>query len=77
MDIVDAIWGVAINELNKYITEYYNVSTNSDEINIQYITSEVIHKLNSYQALTYARIRFNDSTFERDKRQRELIEGVA
>ena len=32
--------------------------------------------LNGYQALSYARIRKNDSTQERDRRQRQVIEGL-
>lgn len=84
MDIVDTVGGVsidvsesAINELNKYITECYSMNTSSNKGSIQYIKSAGVHRLNGYQALAYARIRYNDSAFERDNRQRQLIEGLA
>lgn len=84
MDIVDAVGGVSvdvsksvINEFNKYIGDCYNMNTSSNKESIQYIKSAGVHRLNGYQALAYARIRYNDSAFERDKRQRQLIEGLA
>ncbi len=84
MDIVDTIGGVSVDvsssvldEFNKYIGDCYGLNTNSNKGSIQYIKSAGVHKLNGYQALANARIRYNDTAFERDKRQRQLIEGLA
>ena len=83
MDIVDALGGVEVDvrsseikELNKFINETYNYNNNPNKGSIKYINSPGIQKLNGYQALSYARIRKNDSTHERDRRQRAVIEGL-
>ena len=83
MDIVDALGGVEvevrsseIKELNKFIDETYNLNNNANKGSIQYINSPGIQRLNGYQALSYARIRKNDSTQERDRRQRAVIESL-
>ena len=83
MDIVDALGGVEVDvrsseikELNKFINETYSFNNNANKGSIQYINSPGIQRLNGYQALSYARIRKNDSTQERDRRQRAVIEGL-
>ena len=83
MDIVDALGGVEVDvhkneikELNKFIPETYNFNNNANKESIQYINSPGIQRLNGYQTLSYARIRKNDSTQERDRRQRQVIEGL-
>lgn len=83
MDIVDALGGVEVDvrsseikELNKFISETYNLNNNTNKGSIKYINSDGIQRLNGYQALSYARIRKNDSTQERDRRQRAVIEGL-
>lgn len=83
MDIIDALGGVSvevkqneINELNKFIPETYKWSNSSNKASIEYIKSSGEQKLNGYQALAFSRIRKNDSTMERDRRQREVIEGL-
>ncbi len=84
MDIIDALDGITvnvkqneINETNKFIKkETYNWNTNPNKGSIQLIQSAGEQKLNGYQALSFARIRKNDSAFERDRRQREVIEGI-
>lgn len=83
MDIVDALGGVEVDvheneikELNKFIPETYKWNTNSNKGSIEYINSAGTQKLNGYQTLSYARIRKNDSTQERDRRQRQVIEGL-
>ncbi|WP_296645353.1 LCP family protein [Romboutsia sp. 13368] len=82
MDIVDALGGVEvdvhqneISETNKFIKkETYEWSKKTEPI--QLIEHSGIQKLNGYQTLSYARIRKNDSTQERDRRQRAVIEGL-
>ncbi len=82
MDIIDTLGGVEvevkereINETNKFIkNETYKWSGSTEPIKL--IQSSGVQKLNGYQALSFARIRKNDSTMERDRRQREVIEGV-
>ena len=83
MDIVDALGGVEVDvksseikELNKFIPETYKWSNNPDKGSIEYINSAGVQKLNGYQTLAYSRIRKNDSTQERDRRQRAVIEGL-
>ena len=83
MDIVDAIGGVTVNikqseikELNKFIPETYNWNKSNNKGSIKYIKSAGTQNLNGYQALAFSRIRKNDSTTERDRRQREVIEGI-
>ena len=82
MDIVDALGGVEvdvhkneINEINKFIkNETYKWS--GETTPMQLIENSGVQKLNGYQTLSYARIRKNDSTQERDRRQRQVIEGL-
>ena len=83
MDIIDAIGGVTVDinqneikELNKFIPETYNWNKSNSKGSIQYIKSAGTQNLNGYQALAFSRIRKNDSTTERDRRQREVIEGI-
>lgn len=82
MDIVNALGGVEvdvhekeINEINKFIkNETYKWSGETSPM--QLIEHSGVQKLNGYQALSYARIRKNDTTEERDRRQRQVIEGL-
>lgn len=82
MDIVDTLGGVEvniqeneINEINKFIkNETYKWSEDNEPIKL--IKNTGVQKLNGYQALSYVRIRKNDSTQERDRRQRQVIEGL-
>ncbi len=83
MDIVDTLGGVEVDiqsseikELNKFIPETYKWSENPNKGPIEYINNAGVQKLNGYQALSYSRIRKNDSTQERDRRQRQVIEGL-
>lgn len=83
MDIVDTLGGVEVDiqsseikELNKFIPETYKWSENPNKGAIEYINNAGVQKLNGYQALSYSRIRKNDSTQERDRRQRQVIEGL-
>lgn len=82
MDIVDTLGGVEvdvheneINEINKFIkSETYEWSNQTEPM--QLVTQAGVQKLNGYQTLSYSRIRKNDSTQERDRRQRQVIEGL-
>ena len=83
MDIVDALGGVTVNikeselkEVNRFIPETYNWDSSNNKGSIQYIKSAGKQTLNGYQALSFARIRKNDSAMERDRRQREIIQGL-
>lgn len=83
MDIVDALGGVTvtvdkseIRELNKFIPETYKWNKSSDKGSLEYIRSSGEQKLNGYQTLAFSRIRKNDSTDERDRRQRSVIQSL-
>lgn len=83
MDIVDTLGGVTvdvkeseINELNSVMVEGYNISKNPNKGPLKSITHSGVQKLNGYQALGFGRIRHNDDALERDRRQREIIQGL-
>ncbi|GAA0866112.1 LCP family protein [Paraclostridium tenue] len=83
MDIIDTLGGVVVdvkpnelNELNKFIPECYKFDKNPNKGPIEYINNSGTQKLNGYQALSYGRIRKNDSALERDRRQRAIIQGI-
>ncbi|WP_270647742.1 LCP family protein [Paeniclostridium hominis] len=83
MDIVDALGGVTIdvqkselNELKKYTQECYDLNTNPKKGSLEFITSPGYQKLNGYQTLAYARIRYNDSAMNRDHRQRQIMQAL-
>ena len=84
IDIIDTLGGVEVNvehteidHLNKVISVCYDFSNKViEEEPIEYITSTGIQNLNGYQALAYARIRYNDSAFKRDERQREVLQNL-
>ncbi|MCC0639454.1 MULTISPECIES: LCP family protein [unclassified Clostridioides] len=83
MYIIDAIGGVEvtiekgeISELNKFIPETYGWNKSDDKGSIQYIRKSGAQTLNGYQALSFARIRHNDTAFARDGRQREIIQAI-
>ncbi|MGL4797350.1 MAG: LCP family protein [Paraclostridium sp.] len=81
MDIVDTLGGVTVDiksnevkEMNGFMDECYKWSGRND--GIRYIKSSGYQTLNGYQALCYGRIRKNDDALQRDRRQRELIQGL-
>lgn len=83
MDIVDTLGGVEVDvqsseikELNSCISGTYQWSKNANKESIKFINSSGTQRLNGYQTLAYARIRKNDSTQERDRRQRAVIEAL-
>lgn len=83
IDIVDTLGGVEIEvqkseiaEMNKFIKEGYSWDKKKNKNSIEYIKKSGLQHLKGYQALTYARIRKNDGTMQRDNRQRVLIEAI-
>lgn len=81
--IIDALGGVTVevkenelSELNKYIPECFEASTNNKNRKIELIEEAGIQKLNGYQALSYSRIRKNDNATERDNRQRKVLQAL-
>ena len=83
MDIIDTLGGVVVDvkpnelhELNTFIPECYEFDKNANKGPMEYIKSSGTQKLNGYQALSYGRIRKNDSALERDRRQRAIIQGI-
>ena len=83
IDIIDALGGITINvksselsELNKYIPECYEASNNKKNSTMKLIKKAGTQTLNGYQALSYSRIRKNDSAFERDARQRQVLQSL-
>ena len=83
MDIITTLGGVVVDvkpneieELNKFIPECYELDKDKNKGPIEYIEHSGKQKLNGYQSLSYGRIRKNDSALERDRRQRELIQGM-
>lgn len=83
MDIVNTLGGVVVDvksseikELNKFIPECYGFDKSKNKGSMEYIEHAGTQKLNGYQALSYGRIRKNDSALERDRRQREIIQGM-
>ena len=82
MDIVDTLGGVEvdvheneINEINKFI-KWDTYKWSGETSPMELIEHSGSQKLNGYQALSYARIRKNDSTQERDRRQRQVVEAL-
>lgn len=83
IDIIDALGGITLNvqkseiqELNKYIPECYEASSNKKNKKMELISSPGKQVLNGYQALSYSRIRKNDSAFKRDGRQRAVLQSL-
>lgn len=83
MYIIDTLGGVKVNvekgyidELNKFIPETYKWHKNDDKGEIEYIEKSGEQLLNGYQALSFTRIRHNDTAFERDRRQREVMQSM-
>lgn len=83
MDIIDTLGGVTLDiqsselgQLKKYTEECYNLNENPNKGSLEFIKYAGVQKLNGYQTLAYSRIRYNDSAFERDRRQRDIIQAV-
>ena len=81
VDIVDAVGGVVIdvdegerNYVNGYLNEI-NALLGAAEGD-GYLTETGPQLLNGKQALSYARIRYIGTDFQRTERQREILQGV-
>lgn len=83
MDIIYALDGVEVDvkkselkQLNKYIPECYKFCENKNKGTMKLIKKPGKQTLNGYQALSYTRIRKNDSAINRDQRQRKVINAI-
>lgn len=83
IDIIDALGGITlsikkseVSEINKYIPECFNASSKKKNESMKLITKTGTQVLNGYQTLSYSRIRKNDSAFERDGRQRKVLQSL-
>lgn len=82
IDIVDAVGGVEIDvseEEKEWVNAYLNETNEllGKEFGDGYLTSAGIQTLTGKQALSYARIRYIGTDFQRTERQREIITAVA
>ena len=82
MYIIDAVGGVSVDvkeseikEINKFIPETYKWYKDKKG-EMELIDSPGLQLLNGYQALSFSRIRKNDSAFERDRRQRDVMQAM-
>lgn len=83
MDIIYALDGIEVNikeseidEVNKYIPECYKFCENPNKGEMELIKKSGKQTVNGYQALSYSRIRKNDSAILRDGRQRKVIYAI-
>lgn len=83
MDIIYALDGVEldvkeseIKQVNKFIPECYKFFENPNKGEMKLIEAPGKQTLNSYQALSYSRIRKSDSAIFRDGRQRKVINAI-
>lgn len=82
IDIVDAVGGVEIDvseEEKEWVNAYLNETNEllGKEFGDGYLTSAGVQTLSGKQALSYARIRYIGTDFQRTERQREIITAVA
>ncbi|MGL5719117.1 MAG: LCP family protein [Paraclostridium sp.] len=83
VDLIDLLGGVEVNieekdieHLNDVIANSFNISNKIAE-EPQYIRISGSQLLNGYQALAYARIRKVDNIYNRDQRQRQILDSLA
>lgn len=84
MDIVDEIGGIEVDVeadkieiINNVISETYEIySEDKDTKPVELIQSSGNQNINGYQALAFSRIRYTDSAYARDERQREVISSA-
>lgn len=86
MNIVETVGGVEVNVeahelkiLNDSIPGHHDMYYKNRENKkpVELISSTGVHNLNGYQALAYSRIRYSDSAYARDERQREVVQAIA
>ncbi len=83
IDLVDVVGGVEVmvteNDLeilNNTIPGCYELDTKENKKDIELVEKPGKNLLNGYQALAFSRIRYHDGAYERDRRQREVIEAI-
>lgn len=81
MDIVDAVGGVTIDVTDaelRYINDYVRSlnSLTGDDTNTDTLEASGTQLLNGKQALSYSRIRYIGTDFERTARQRRVLEQI-
>ncbi len=83
IDLVDSLGGVEvdikekdISHLNDVIANSFNISNKESE-EPQFIRMPGKQLLNGYQTLAYARIRKLDTIYNRDERQRQVLNSIA
>lgn len=83
IDLVDSLGGVEVDiyekdieHLNDVIANSFNISDKESE-EPQFIRMSGKQLLNGYQALAYARIRKLDTIYNRDERQRQVLNSIA
>lgn len=83
IDLVDSLGGVEVDiyekdieHLNDVIANSFNISGKESE-EPQFIRMSGKQLLNGYQALAYARIRKLDTIYNRDERQRQVLNSIA
>mgnify|MGYP001597607122 CR=1 FL=1 len=82
--IIDILGGVEVNVLendidmlNKYIEVGYGLRNDQykKDTELDIVEHSGIQTLNGYQALAFSRIRYQDSAYKRDARQREVVKA--
>lgn len=83
VELIDSLGGVEldiyekdIDHLNDVIANSFNISNKESE-EPQFIRMSGKQLLNGYQALAYVRIRKLDTIYNRDERQRQVINSIA
>ncbi|RDY27395.1 LytR family transcriptional regulator [Romboutsia weinsteinii] len=83
MSVLDVIGGIEVDvsaseleELRYFTIETYYLGKYDKKGPIDYVESPGTQTLNAYQALAYARIRKNDTAFDRDERQRKILQAT-
>lgn len=84
VEVINILGGVDINienreieDLNKSIEACYGLGIDNLGNNIEYIVNSGENLLNGYQALAYCRLRKSDNCFNRDNRQRKILQSLA
>ena len=84
IELVDSLGGIEvdinesdISHLNDVIANSFKVSSSKYNEEPQYIRNSGKQLLNGYQTLAYARIRKLDTIYNRDERQRHVLNSIA
>ena len=84
IELVDSLGGIEvdinesdISHLNDVIANSFKVSSSKYNEEPQYIRNSGKQLLNGYQTLAYARIRKLDTIYNRDERQRDVLNSIA